>query len=149
MIENKAYNEWIKIMEISVRKLNIPKWFYPFFIGFIVGIFALIFMGELLLGENSAIIAGGLYNNGVFERLQNTNVNKTGLFIYILRKRFILFAILCCINRSRKKTPMIKGLLIYIGICSGISISTFILRMGIKGILFFVLSLIPHFVFLS
>ena len=118
----------------------------PFLVGFLLSILFTSLCHPLMLGEDAVIIRGGLYNREVLMSLGNVSINRLGLFFFALKHRLTLYFVMLIMTLMKRK-EIKGGMLAYIGICIGVSLTAMIARIGMWGILLFVVALFPQGLF--
>lgn len=118
-------------------------------ISFLVGIIA----GTSLLNMASSEIKSGLSAfpfsaGGAAGLMDSKSVSADiGLFLHLLRRRILTAFIGWLIGMTPYGMPCFLGIFAYAGLTMGVTLSVFTWQKGLTGLLYFLLSVLPHSLF--
>ncbi|MGN1266942.1 MAG: stage II sporulation protein M [Dorea sp.] len=124
-------------------KISEGKSFFSIFLmlGFLSGIlYANIFAQEY-------IISRGIMNEYFLEQYSQIDINAEEYLWYITRVRITPLIFICALGCTRLKRIVVGVTVLWTGFSGGILITSSVMKMGIKGIIFCLMGVIPHFAF--
>lgn len=113
-------------------------WFYVFLGGVLLGIVLMNIGREWLITEE------GIFSTAEIGRLKYLEIDSGNFFLYVLKKRLKNMLILVLLSTTVLGNTVIYGSLIWQGVLAGMTITAAMIRFGIKGMLFIVVSIFPH-----
>ncbi len=118
-------------------------------ISFLVGIIA----GTILLNIASSEMKAGLsafpFSAGGVTKITDPKAVSadTGLFLHLLKRRLLAVFIGWLIGMTPYGMPCFLGIFTYAGLTMGVTLSVFTWQRGLTGLLYFLLSVLPHSLF--
>lgn len=114
-------------------------------------LFLLIFIGSFLAGtvfmnmaRGPLLTETGILNPASLERLRFLQVDNQGLFFYVLQKRGMMAAMLCLLSATFLSLTAVYSFIVLKGAMGGMLLTAAMMRYGMKGMLFIVVSLFPQ-----
>ncbi len=92
-------------------------------------------------------LSWGIFNSSYFANYNDITVNSVMLWQYIAKNRLQNIAAVTLFGLTRFRKLFLSIYLVYIGACFGTFLSIAIMRFGIAGILIYILSVLPHYIF--
>lgn len=120
------------------RRDFLSLWFYVFLGGVILGILLMNLGSEYLVTEE------GVFSVSEINRLKYLEINGGNFFSYVLKKRLKDMIVLILLSTTILGNTIIYGSLIWHGMLAGMAMTAALIRFGIKGMLFIVVSIFPH-----
>lgn len=114
---------------------------HVFLFGFLIGIFTVSFGKDFFLKE------AGLFSEELLLQMKYSAMQESLFFFYLLQKRFFFVVMLSVLATTFFGVIAVMGSIIWIGFSFGMLFWAGILQYGLKGMLLFGCSLIPHFLF--
>lgn len=113
-------------------------WFYLFLGSFLLGVVVMNMGNEMLLSEN------GIFSNASIGRLQYIEIDSNGFFQYVLKHRMGEGVVLMILSATGFGLISVYACIIWQGILAGMTVTTAIIRYGIRGLLLLLGGMFPH-----
>lgn len=113
-------------------------WFYLFLGSFLLGVLIMNMADEILLSEN------GIFSQASVSRLKYIEVDSGRFFGYVLKHRMGEGALLLLLSTTGLGIISVYACIIWQGILTGMTITTAIIRYGIRGLLLLLGGMFPH-----
>lgn len=125
-------------MDKNGRRNIYIVWFYLFLGSFLVGVLIMNMGDEVLLSEN------GIFSHTSVSRLKYIEIDSGRFFQYVLKHRMGEGALLLLLSTTGLGLVSVYACIIWQGILAGMTITTAIMRYGIKGLLLILGGMFPH-----
>ena len=130
----------IQILQKKHHLQNKRPFLILFLSGFTAGVIYIVLFGK------TAIYGTSLMSPYFFTKYSYVEFELEELFLYTMKARFSAFCILWLTGLTVLGTAAAYCFLFWIGAALGITITTAVMKMGAKGILFCIASSLPHFI---
>lgn len=118
------------------------KWFALFYmLGFFVGIL------YTNIVSKDYVAAMGIFNEYFLNQYMQTDIVEQEYMWYILRVRVVPIAMVAVLGTLKIRKGVVIAFLLWTGLLSGMLFTSSVMKMGIKGIILCLVSVIPQFVF--
>ena len=144
MNEAQAYNEVSEIDE-EESVLRIRKDSRVFVLLCMLGFFCGIFYGNLWAKDY--IISMGIFNEYFLKQYQVSDLDNAKSLWYVIKTRSMPVLVLGAFGITRFRKAIVVGFLLWTGFSFGLLFTAAVMKMGVKGMVFFLLALVPHFPF--
>lgn len=118
------------------------SWLYLFLGGFLIGVFAMNIWKNLFLQDM------GLLNAASLSRLRYLEVDGGSFFLYVLRERMGMAAVLCILATTYVGIYAVSFFALWMGAMAGIFLSVASIRYGMKGIALIAAGILPQYLLL-
>lgn len=125
-------------MNKSGRNNVYALWFYLFLGSFLLGVVFMNMGNEMLLSEN------GIFSNASIGRLQYIEIDSNGFFQYVLKHRMGEGMALLTLSATGFGLISVYACIIWQGMLAGMTVTTAIIRYGIRGLLLLLGGMFPH-----
>lgn len=125
-------------MNKSGRNNVYVLWFYLFLGSFLLGVVVMNMGNEMLLSEN------GIFSNASIGRLQYIEIDSNGFFQYVLKHRMGEGMALLILSATGFGLISVYACIIWQGMLAGMTVTTAIIRYGIRGLLLLLGGMFPH-----
>lgn len=116
-----------------------------FFLFYMLGFLAGILYTNIVSADYVATM--GIFNEYFLNQYVQTEVVVPELFWYILKVRVMPFLMMAMAGCLKIRKAVVVIFLAWTGFISGILITSAVMKMGIRGIIFCMIALMPHFLF--
>lgn len=116
-----------------------------FFLFYMLGFLAGILYTNIVSADYVATM--GIFNEYFLNQYVQTEVVVPELFWYILKVRVMPFLMMLMAGYLKIRKAVVVIFLAWTGFLSGILITSAVMKMGIRGIIFCMIALMPHFLF--
>lgn len=112
---------------------------------YMTGFFAGILYGNLQ--SKDYIISMGIFNEYFLNQYSVNDLDTLKYMLYVAKIRIIPGVLLGALGCTKFRKEIAAGFVLWTGFSSGLLITSAVMKMGVKGIVFCLLALIPHFMF--
>lgn len=113
-------------------------WFYLFLGSFLLGVLIMNMGDEVLISEN------GIFSQAAVSRLRYIEIDSGRFFRYVLKHRMGEGALLLLLSTTGLGIFSVYVCIIWQGVLAGMTITTAIIRYGIRGMLLILGGMFPH-----
>jgi uncharacterized membrane protein SpoIIM required for sporulation len=91
--------------------------------------------------------AWNVFGSDYLSLYSDVTVNSMLLWEYVMKSRIRDFALLCLLGLTTLCRPVLMIYLLYLGMCSGVLISIAVMHYGFTGIMLYLASVLPQYLF--
>ncbi len=116
---------------------------------FVIFLFVGIILGTCYINliKKGVITTMDIYSDNYLSDYIDISVNNVSLWQYIVKTRLRDFIILCGIGLTVFSNMILSAYMCYLGVCNGILISMAVLHYGLGGVLVYIVSVFPQYIF--